>query len=205
MNGGLSSVVNIVVVIAVTIVLILCYIGIKIAIKVQKKQKKKLLELQRIVNEKSDAIFQVKNNLTIDEIKNIDETINPAELMKELYDTYLRFEEKVKNFDTNLDDVLVGNLKEFYINKINNFKEKGYADITDKIDLIGYSISEFSKNKLNFKVNINCCNYKTIYNKIVSGSSTIRVSQIMLISYEKVDGKWLISAYDKIYEKKLSN
>ena len=205
MNNSFSSAINIIVIVAVTIILILCFIGIKVAIKVQKKQRKKLMELEKIVNEKNDVTFQVKDSLSFDEIKTIDDTIDPAELMKELYEIYLRFESKIRNFDTNLDDVLVGNLKDFYINKINNFKEKGYADITDNIDLVGYSISEFKKDKLSFKVNINCYNYKTIYDRIVSGSNSIRVSQIIIISYERVDGKWLISAYDKVYEKKLSN
>ena len=123
--------------------------------------------------------------------------------MEELYNTYLIFESKSKSLEVNLDDVLTGYLKDFYINKINSYKANGYKDINDSIELIGYSIKEFSKSQIKFKIDLSCFNYKMIGDKIVSGSNLYRVHQICVVTYEKVDGKWLISAYDKIYEKKM--
>ena len=124
--------------------------------------------------------------------------------MQELYDTYIKLESKIKKYDSKLDNVLVGFLKEFYVNKIENFKEKGYADITDGIELINYSIIEYNKEKLKFRVTINCFSYKTINNEIVSGSNLEKVEKIILLTYEKINNKWLISSYDKLYERKLS-
>ena len=113
--------------------------------------------------------------------------------------------DKIKLFDSNLDDILVGYLKDFYVNKIENFKEKGYRDITDGINLIDYSIMEYSKENLKFRITINCFSYKTVNNEIVSGSNLERIQQILLLSFQNINGKWLISSYEKIYEKKLSN
>ena len=46
-------------------------------------------------------------------------------------------------------------LKEFNINRIENFKSKGFTDITDGIDLINYTITEYSKEKLIFRILVN--------------------------------------------------
>ena len=188
----------------VTITIIVSSIGIVIGIRFQKKQKEKYRIIEKLVNENKDMLFQVKDNLTSEEINKIDSTINVEELMSKLYDIYLTFERKTKDLDSNLDDILTESLKEFYVNKIELFKKNSYMDIKDGIDLIGYSITEFNKDSLKFRININCYDYKTINGEIVRGSDKFKVEQIMVISYTKINDNWLINSFDKIYERKLS-
>lgn len=195
---------NIIVVVIATVSIIVCSIGIIIATKFQSKQKKKYKAVLNIVKEKEGEVFRVKDGLAKEDINKIDDSVNVDKLMQELYDTYLQLENKIKKSDSKLDNVLVGFLKEFYINKIENFKEKGYADITDGIELINYSIIEYNKEKLKFRVTINCFSYKTINNEIVSGSNLEKMQKIIILTYEKTNDKWLISSYDKVYERKLS-
>lgn len=201
----ISNLANTIVVVIVSIVILVCCVGIIIAIKFQNKKKKKYEECLKIIKEKKNAPLKVKNGMSKEEINKIDSLVDVDILMQQLYNTYLELENKMKNFDTNLDEVVVGYLKDFYINKIENFKEKNYADITDGIDLLNYSITEYSKDKLKFRLTINCFSYKTVNNEIVSGSNLEKIQQILLLTYEKIDDKWLISSYEKIYEKKLSN
>lgn len=201
---NLLGAINIVSVSLAAIITIVCCIGIIIASRFQSKQKKKLNECINIIKEKGIETLQFKNGMTEEEINDIDDTIDVNELMKELYEKYLTFENKIKEFDDNLDELLTGFIKDFYINKINNFKEKGYEDITDGIDLIGYTITEFDKKKLKFKVTINCFDYKKVNNVIVSGSNLEKVEQVIILTYEKINDKWLISNYEKVYEKKIS-
>lgn len=200
-----SGIAFIIVIVLASITIIISSIAIIISIRFQNKQKKKYDECIQIINENKYNILSVKDSLTPEDIYNIDNTINVESLMNNLYNTYLKFEDKIKNFNSDLDDVLTGYLKYFYINKIKNFKENGYADIKDNIELIAYSIIEFSEKKLKFRININCFDYKMINDQIVSGSNSIKVEQVLLLSYEKINGNWLIYSYDKIYEKKLSN
>ena len=201
----ISNLINNILVVLVTIVIFICSIGIIIASRFENKKKKKYNECLNIIKEKNDVTLQVKDGLTKDEINKIDGNVDIDLLMGELYNTYVALENKIKLFDSNLDDVLVGYIKDFYINKIENFKEKGFSDVKDGIDLVNYSIIEYSKEKLKFRITINCFCYKTVNNQIVSGSNLEKIQEILLLSYEKVNDKWLISAYEKIYEKKLSN
>ena len=201
----ISNLINTILVTLATIIIIVCCIGIIIAVKFQNKKKKKYNEYLNFINEKKDSTLQIKDGLTKEEITAIDVEIDIDMLMSELYNTYLELENKIKLFDSNLDDVLVGYLKDFYVNKIENFKEKGYSDITDGIELINYSIIEFSKENLKFRLTINCFSYKTVNNQIVSGSNLEKIQQIILLSFRNVNGKWLISSYEKIFEKKLSS
>jgi len=201
----ISNIVNVIVIAIVSVVIIVCSIGIIIAVKFQNRQNKKYKEIKNIIKEKKNATFQIKDGLTKEEINNIDSEINVDLLMRELYSIYLNLEYKVKSLDINLDNILVGYLKDFYINKIKKFKEKGFLEINDGIDLINYSITEYTKEKLKFRVTINCFSYKTVNNKIVSGSNLEKIQKIILLTYEKKNDKWLISFYDIVYEKKLSN
>lgn len=198
------SLLSIIVIVLATVTIIICAVGIIIAGKFQKKQMKKYNELNNIINKNKDATFQVKDGLTKEEINNIDSDVDVDLLMQELFSIYIEFEDKIKNLDTNLDDILFGTLKEFNINRIENFKDKGFMEITDGIDLINYSITEYEKNKLTFRITMNCFSYKMLDNKIVSGSNLEKIQKIVLLTYEKLNDKWLISSYDKIYERKLS-
>ena len=200
----MDSVIYAIVVVIVTISIIISSIAIVIGVKFQKLKRNKYKELERIIKEKEGIKFEVKDSLTEDEIKRIDPEVNVSELMKNLYDTFLLFQEKAKKLENNFDDVLYGELKEFYINKIDSFSQNGYLDITDKIELNGYDIIEFTKKELKFRLNINCIDYKKIADKIVSGSNNNKVHQVLLITYRKVNDKWLITAYEKLIQKNLS-
>ena len=200
-----SNISIIIVAVISSITIIVCSIGIIIASKFQNKQRKKITEVNHLINKNRDARFSVKEGLTKEEINNIDSSVNVDILMSELYSTYLELEKKIKTFDKNFDDILTGHLKEFNINRIQNFQKNGFSDVTDGIDLINYTITEFSKEKLTFRLTINCFSYKIINNQIVSGSNLEKIEKILSLTYEKVNDKWLISSYNKIYEKKLSD
>ena len=201
----LSNISFIVTVAITSITIIICSIGIIVASKFQNKQKKKYTEVNQLVNKNRDATFAIKEGLSKEEINAIDSDVNVDLLMNELYSTYIELENKTKTYDTNFDDILTGSLKDFNINKIQEFQSRGIADITDAIDLVGYSITEYSKEKLIFKITINCISYKTMNNQVVSGSNLNKIQKILFLTYENINGKWLISDYDSIYEKKLSD
>ena len=192
-------------IIIITIIVIISSIIIVFAIKFQRKQKARYNEIKKVIEKNKDAIFQVKDSLTPDEVNDIDKTIDVNLLMIDLYNMYLKFQDKINSFDYDLDDIMTGNLKDFYINKIKSLKKNKCKYVKEKIELVGYSITEFSKEQLKFRININCFNYAMINDKIVNGSNQVRVQQILLLSFQKIGDKWLISNYEKLYEKKLSN
>lgn len=194
----------IIVVIITSVIIIICSIGIILASVFQNKQRKKYNEVNNLIKAKKDATFQIKDGLTKEEINNIDSEVDIDLLIKELYNIYIELENKIKYCDTNLDNILVGDIKEFNLNRIKNFKDRGFADVTEGIDLVSYSIIEYSKEKLKLRLTINCFSYKTVNNQIVSGSNLEKIQKILLLTYQKVNNNWLISEYDKIYEKKLS-
>ena len=189
--------VNVIAVVLTTVIVVICSIGIIIAIKFQSKQRKKYKELNRIIKEKKDATFQIKDGLTKEEINSIDNEINVDILMQELYSVFLKLENRIRNFDTDLDNILIGNFKDFTVNKIKN----GFIDVNDGINLISYSITEYSKENLKFRLTINCFSYRMVNNQIVSGNNLEKIQKILLLSFVKQNDKWLISHYDKIYEK----
>lgn len=143
--------------------------------------------------------------MTPQEILNIDSEINVDKLMLDLYDKYLLFEEKLSKCDTNLENLLTEKIKKFYILKLESLKSKNYFDITEGIELVNYSIIEFAKNKLEFRITINCFCYKKYKDKIVNGSTLDKLEKVLILNYEKEDNEWLISDYKVIYEKKLGD
>ena len=96
-------------------------------------------------------------------------------------------------------------MSELYTSKIASMQEKDTKHVIDGIDLMGYSIIEFEKEKLKFRVSINCFDYKLKNEEIISGSNLEKLSQINIITFEKIDDKWLISNIEKAFEQKLSN
>ena len=101
-----DNIINIVTVLIVSVIIVTCSIGIIVASTFQQKKKKKYNEFLKILEEKNDSTFQVKDYLTKDEINKIDSEIDVDLLMKNLYETYLTLENKMNTFDDNLDDVL---------------------------------------------------------------------------------------------------
>lgn len=199
------SVINLVVIVIATTIIIVCSIGIIVASKFQNRQKQKYNDCLRIIKEKENSTFKIKDGLTKEEINNIDSSINVDKLMSDLYYKYLELENKLKLLDDNLDELLIGHIKELYKNKISISKSKNYMEINDGIDLINYSITEFNNSKLKFRVTINCFNYKKAGDAIVSGSNLEKVEQVIILSFEKSNKEWLISNYEKVYERKLQN
>ena len=197
--------INIILIIIGLIITIVCSIGIVIASKFQNKQRKKYNDCLNLIKEKENMAFQVKYGLSKEEINSIDGSIDVDKLMSDLYETYLEFENKLKILDNNLDNILTGYIKEFYINKIENYKLNGYRDVIDSIYLISYSITEFSKEKLKFRVTINCFDYRQINNEVIIGSNIEKVEEVLILTYEYIDDKWLISNYEKVYQKKLND
>ena len=187
-----------------TIVIVGCSIGIIIAIKFQNKQKEKYKECLKLIKEKENQTINANNGIDIDKIRTIDESVNVNQLMIELYNLYLEFVDRF-NRNSDLTDLLDDYTSEVYKNIIEVHKEKGIFEITDNIELVNYSILEFDKDKLKFRINITCFNYKMRQNSIIYGSNLERVEQIFVITYVVKNKKWVINDIEKVYEKKLGN
>lgn len=184
------------------IFLIILLVSTILSIKFQMKQNKKYNECLKLIKEKENGTLNVNNGITDDDIRKIDDKVNPNELMINLYNTYLEFIEMLNNNNKDFEGILNGFIKEFYINKIKIYKMKKHNEITKDIELINYSILEFDKKKLKFRINIRCFNYKTSKEEIISGSNLEKVEQIFFITYIKFRKKWLINNIEKVYEKK---
>ena len=191
--------------------MILCIIFLTIllistilSIKFQMKQKKKYKECLDLIKEKENGTLNVNNGVSEENIQKIDESVNLNELMTNLYNTYLEFVERLNKNNKDFEGILIGFIKEFYINKIKIYKMKKHKEITKDIGLINYSLLEFEKKKLKFRINMSCFNYKTSKDQIIGGSNLERVEQIFLITYVKFRRKWLINNIEKVYEKKQS-
>ena len=196
--------VNIVLTTVLTIIIIVCSVGIIIASKFQTKQTKKYEECLNLIKEKENGTINPNDGIDMDKIKKIDKNTDINKLMVSLYDTYLAFVKKLNtNSDlTNFLDVFIG---ELYKSKVEIYKAKGFCEITDNIELINYSILEYEKNKLKFRINISCLNYKLRGDVVISGSNIDKVEQIFLLTFVKKNKKWLISNIEKVYEKKLGS
>ena len=99
--------------------------------------------------------------------------------------------------------MLTGFIKKIYSDRINLYKESDTQEKLEKINLIGYSITEFSKKELKFRVKITAINYKIRGNDIISGSNTNYLEQIYIITYEKIGKVWKISNIEKVLDKKM--
>lgn len=190
-----------IIILLVAIVSFIYTIAIVVSLKFQQKQRSKYEECLKLVKE---STREMKDALTEKEIKKKDRTIKLDKLLMNLYDIYLEFLDDLNNNNKDFKNILTGYIKEFYENKIKIYTEKGYKEITDEIELINYSIIEFNKTKLKFRVAITCFHYKELNSDVVSGNKYDRVEQILIITYLKEKKKWLISNIEKVYEKELT-
>ena len=190
-----------IIILIIAIISFIYTIAIAVSFKFNQKQKNKYNECLELVRQ---STREMKDALKEKDIKKIDKSIKLDKLMMNLYDKYLKLLDKLNSNNKDFKNILTGYIKEFYENKINIYIEKGYKEIIDEIELINYSIIEFNKNKLKFRVSITCFNYKELNSDVVSGSKYDRVEQIVLITYNKENKKWLISNIEKVYEKELS-
>ena len=190
-------------IVIITVIMIVCAVGIVLAIQVQQKQQKKYLDCIKAINKREDESFNYDGSLTSSQIRKKDKTVNPEELQKKLYDKFLNLQEKINNLDDKFDSILTGFIKRVYVDKINLYKNSNTCEKIENINLIGYSITEFSKEKLKFRLKISALNYKKRCDEIVSGSETQRIELIYIITYEKCGKIWKISNIEKVMEKKI--
>ena len=190
-------------IIVLTTIMVLCTLGIVLSIKVQKKQKKKYQDCITAINEREDETYKYDGSLTPGQIRKKDKTVNPEELQKKLYDKFLSLQEKVNNLDSSFDGLLTGFIKKVYNDRINLYKESNTQEKLENINLIGYSITEFSKKELKFRIKITAINYKIRNNEIISGSNTSYLEQIYIVTYEKVGKVWKINNIEKVMDKKM--
>jgi len=186
------------------IIIFVCCVGILVASKFQDEQEKKYKDSVDLVKEKGTDVLQIRDVMSQAEISAVDPNIDVVELMKDLYNTYLNLENKVKLLDNNFDNILTGYMKKIYKEKVKAFKSTNHIEVIDDIELINYCIIEFDSNKLKFRLSVSCFNYKKQGEEIVSGSNLQKIRQILIITYEKVNDKWLISDIERMYENKLS-
>lgn len=186
------------------IIIVICCIGILVASEFQDEQEKKYRDSLDLVKEKGTDVLQIRDVMSQAEISAVDPNIDVVELMKGLYDTYLNLENKVKLLDDNFDSILTGYMKKIYKEKVKAFKSINHIEVIDNIELLDYCIIEFDTNILKFRLSISCFNYKKQGEEIVSGSNLQRIRQILIITYEKINDKWLISNIERAYENKLN-
>ena len=180
--------IEVVVIIVIVIIVLISYLY-------NRKQRKKINNVLDIIKN--------KEGMTITDIANEKlELENSSELMIELYDIYIKFQDGYNNLDETSLGKLTEKAKSFYTNIIINNKSRNFKEVTDNIELIGYSIVEYTESKLKFRIKINCLNYKCLGDKIVGGSDLKKTELILLISYENKDG-WLLDEVKKIYEKQV--
>lgn len=195
---------NLVIVILLTIIIVFCSLGIILSYNLQRKQKKKYKECLTLIKERENGLFQVKNGLSNEDIKKIDKNVNVDKLGIDLYNAYLDFITCMNNNDINALKKLTGFIKKVYENKLDILNQKKHNEIIDGIDLNNYSILEYSKTKIKFRVNIYCFSYKKNEDIIISGSNLEKIEQTSIITFEKVKTKWYISNIEKVYENKIS-
>ena len=177
-----------------------CLISIILAIKFQKQQRKKYENNLKYIKENNIEYLTYKSELNPNEIKSIDKNINVKELMNNLYNTYLEFENNINNSINNFDNVLTGPLKEIFELNLDDARLRELKTKKEKINLISYSIIEFNKNKLRFRININCL-YQIKKNKMVKRNDLVSVELVLILDYKLVEDKWLIYNIEKVYEK----
>lgn len=190
-------------IVIITTIIVLCAVGIISAIKVQQRQQLKYEDALKAISEKENESFNYDGSLTAGQIRKKDRTVDPDELQKRLYDKFLNLNEKVNKLDDKLDTLLTGFIKRVYTDRINLFKESKTSEKLENINLLGYSIVEFSKKELRFRLKITAYNYKIRNKEIISGSKTERTEFTYIITYEKKGNIWKISNIEKVMEKKL--
>ena len=163
----------------------------------------KYLDCLRAINEREDESYNYDGSLTSGQIKKKDKSVNPEELQKKLYDKFLNLQEKVNNLDDKFDTLLTGFIKRVYFDRINLYKDNNTCEKLENINLIGYSIIEFNKEKLKFRLKINAFSYKMKDKETISGSNNDRIELIYIITYDKCGKIWKISNMEKVMEKKL--
>jgi len=183
------NITNIFVTTILSIIIIGCSIGLIISINFQHKKNKKYKEYLDIIKEKKNEIFQLKTGLTKEDINKINDSVDVDILMKELYNIYLNLQNKIKEQDTNLDDILIKKIKNIYKNKIIS----GYKNTNGNIELLGYTIIEYLDNKLKFRINI------------ITDVNLKKYEKVLIISYENINNIWLINNIESVYEQKLDN
>ena len=197
------SFINKIALVILLIILFFISVGVVIAIQFQNKQSKKYKECLKIIKDKEDGTLRAKNGVSTREIKKIDPNIDVKELMSKLYDTYLEFTKKLNNNDPKISSVLDEFINNVYQNRLEIYKAKNTKEITDSIELTNYTILNFEKKRVEFRISYICFNYKMMNDVIISGSNLEKVEQVVIVTYSKLRKKWVINNIEKVYDKKL--
>jgi hypothetical protein len=176
---------------------------IAFSIKIQHSKRKKYNNCIKILKKKGDVPLNQSDDFDEEKIKQIDSSVNINELTNKLISKYIDFENKIKNQDEDLNNLLTGELKEKYESLISLSKSTGKINIVDDIEILNYAIIDFEPSLLNFRISVKCFHYKKNGTRITSGSNLAKVEQILILEYKKINGDWLISNYDKVIEKNL--
>ena len=197
------SFINKIALVILLIILFFISVGVVIAIQFQNKQSKKYKECLKIIKDKEDGTLRAKNGVSTREIKKIDTNVDVKELMSKLYDTYLEFTKKLNNNDPKISSVLDEFINNVYQNRLEIYKAKNTKEITDSIELTNYTILNFEKKRVEFRISYTCFNYKMMNDVIISGSNLEKVEQVVIVTYSKLRKKWVINNIEKVYDKKL--
>lgn len=200
------SIFNIILIGVLSFTLLLLSIGMLLSLRFQKKQQKRYNEVIKIVNEKKDEVINVKSGLTEEEIYKVDPDVNIQSLTTELFDKFKGLQLKIKNHDSNnIENLATTPTLEFVKSRIDAYKNNGYYEVMDDIELQGYSIIEFEKEKLKLRIHVVCKNYKKLGDEVISGSDIKPIEEIIIIEYVKIDDNWVIIDVDKVLERKIAN
>ena len=194
------SILNSIFVTVIAVIVAVISISAMIAGRFQNKQDKKYDNVMKMIKDKGNVPINTAGELNIEQINSLDKEVDLDMLLKTLYGTFLELQNKIKNSDSNFEGILDDSIKSYYIKKINSFKLMNRVHVTEGIELIDYSIIEFDKNCLKFRVNINCLHYTKSNGNIISGSNLKKVEQIFNITYRKNNDNWLIANVEKAYE-----
>ena len=72
--------------------------------------------------------------------------VDVNKLMLELYEMYITFVDKLNNNNKDFDNLLDDFMKELYESKIDLYNSKNQFEITENIELVGYSLVEYNEN-----------------------------------------------------------
>ena len=191
--------------IIIGIILILASFGIIIAFFFQKRQEKKYKDCLNIIKEKGNETLSPNNELSKEDILKINPDVDVSKLMNELFQKYLEFQKKANEKIIDFEGLLSDSMRIKYTSMLSLDENMKTHTIIDKIDLLNYSIVNYEKEYIEFRITMNCVKYKMQGSEIVSGNNLERIELINIINFIKKQDEWLIDDINEVYEKKLSN
>lgn len=200
MNFDFNNI-GIITLILITTSIVVCSIFIVISIQIQKKQKNKYKRCMDAIREAGNDRFDIKTNLSEEDIKKIDSSIDLNELLKKLYNIYITFQNKVcQNELTGYDNLLTKTYIDIILNRINKFISKGAIEKFDDINILEYAITRYSNEKCEMRLRLNCFYYILENDKIIKGSNIKRREFFYILKFKKESGNWLLDYIEVIFD-----